>query len=313
MILTVTLNLALDVTYHVPRIAVDRAHRVADVAQRAGGKGVNVARVLHARGRETLVCGLAGGATGDVARAELGAAGMPEALGRIAGETRRTLTVVDESRGSATSFWEPGPTVSAEEWGRFLASFDGLLDGTRAVVLSGSLPSGVPSEAYALLCERAARAEVPVLLDADGDALRLGLPARPAIVKPNREELTRATGERDPVAAAELLVAAGARAVVASLGPDGLIAVTPDGRWRAAPAEHVTGNPTGAGDAAVAALISGLLDGWTWPERLVDAVALSAAAVSAPLAGSFDPVTYRRHLARARVDTLATSGAAWSA
>src|SRR5688500_6968836 len=116
MILTVTLNLALDVTYRVRGVALDRANRVDEVAQRAGGKGVKVARVLAALGRPGVVCGLAGGPTGDAIRADLERSGLASALTPIAGESRRTLTVVDAQRGDATGYWEAGPLVSAGEW-----------------------------------------------------------------------------------------------------------------------------------------------------------------------------------------------------
>jgi tagatose 6-phosphate kinase len=295
MILTVTLNVALDVTYSVPCIAIDRVNRVAAVACRAGGKGVNVSRVLAALGRETVVCGLVGGPTGGAVTSDLAGGEMTTALFEIAGETRRTLVAVDEQSGEATGFWEPGPRVSDDEWRRFLDHFDALLTSVRVVVLAGSLPPGVPGDAYAVLSARAARRGVRVLLDADGEALRLGVAGQPDLVKPNHEELTRVTGEEDPLVGARSLLRAGAREVVVSLGRDGLVGVSADGCWSVAPVEHVSGNPTGAGDAAVAALAAGMLDGVASPRRLEDAAALSAAAVAFPLAGGFDAGVYRRH------------------
>lgn len=135
---------------------------------------------------------------------------------------------------------------------------------------------------------------MPTVLDADGPALTTALAAGPTVVKPNAAELRAATGLADVPAAAAALRAAGADTVVASLGPDGLFALTRDGAWRCAPPTAVTGNPTGAGDSAVAAIAAGLLGGAGWPAVLPDAVALSAATVLAPRAGRFDPVAYRR-------------------
>jgi tagatose 6-phosphate kinase len=296
MIVTVTPNLALDVTYRVPAVELHAANRVAAVAHRAGGKGVNVARVLEALGHETLVCGFAGGLTGAAVRADLAAAGLAAALTDIEGETRRTLAVVDEARGDATGYWEPGPHIGDREWERFVATYDEVVARADAVVLSGSLPPGAPADTYALLCRRASDAGVPAVLDADGDPLRRGLAGAPALVKPNRDELERTTGARDPVAGAESLLADGAGAVVVSQGSEGLLAVTAEGRWRAAPPRHVEGNPTGAGDAAVAALTAGLVEGLPWPDRLARAAAVSAAAVAAPVAGSFDDELFERLL-----------------
>ncbi|MER5641442.1 1-phosphofructokinase family hexose kinase [Kitasatospora sp. NPDC002227] len=305
MILTVTLNAALDLTHRVDRLRLHASNRVRQVSARAGGKGVNVARVLHALGHESVVTGLAGGPTGEALRRDLAASGLPDQLVPIGGETRRTVAVYDEERADTTILLEPGPVVTAAEWAAFLQRFEQLLPPARAVVLSGSLPAGLPEDAYAQLIRRARAHGVPALLDADGRALLAGLEEAPAVVKPNAHELAAASGTDDPRAGAEALRAAGAQSVVASLGPDGLIACTLQGSWHARPPQAVTGNPTGAGDAAVAALALGLVARTPWPERLTQAVALSAAAVAAPLAGDFDPVLHRRLRHQVSVQPLA--------
>jgi tagatose 6-phosphate kinase len=293
-IVTVTLNAALDVTYDVEALVPQATHRVLEVRARAGGKGVNVARVLHQLGRDTVVTGLAGGHTGTLIRADLDAAGLPHALVPIGGESRRTLAVVSRRDGGATLLNEPGPEVGGEEWTRFRARFERLLAVARAVVVSGSLPAGVPPGAYAELVQAAHDHELPVLVDAEGEALRASLAAAPEIVKPNAAELQATTGHHDPARGAEALRRAGARAVAVSLGPDGLLAVAAAGAWRAVPPEVVAGNPIGAGDAVVAALAAGLAGARPWPETLREAVAVSAAAVLVPAAGGFDPAAYRR-------------------
>ncbi|MFJ9774512.1 1-phosphofructokinase family hexose kinase [Kitasatospora sp. NPDC101157] len=294
MILTVTPNPALDLTY---RLAVVRPHagnRVRNVRQQAGGKGVNVARVLTALGEAAVVTGLAGGPSGQALRADLAAAGLRDELVEVAGETRRTVAVADDQ--DTTVFLEPGPEVTTAEWRRFLVHYHRLLGGASAVVLSGSLPPGLPTDAYRTLIDLARSHGVPAVLDAEGQALLRALPARPAVVKPNAHELAAATGTEDPVRGVERLRAAGAAAVVASLGPDGLLAATPEGGWRARPPEPLPGNPTGAGDSAVAALALGLVRAAPWPERLRQAVALSAATVLAPQAGHYDADAYHRLL-----------------
>jgi tagatose 6-phosphate kinase len=280
--LTVTLNAALDVTYRIAALEPGATHRVTDVAIRAGGKGVNVARVLCALGVPVLATGLAGGQAGAALRDDLERAGVPQAMFPIAGETRRTVTVVPGS-GQATLFAEPGPVITPAEWSGFLGHFAEL--DADVVVLSGSLPKGLPADAYATLV-RATSA--PVVLDADGPALAGGAAAGPAVITPNRSELARASTVDDPLAL-------GAEAALVSDGTSGMTAYTPDGVWTAAPPEVLAGNPTGAGDAAVAALVAA----WhlPWPERLAEAVALSAAAVRAPLAGDFDRAFYEQHRA----------------
>ncbi|GGS81047.1 sugar kinase [Planobispora rosea] len=345
-ILTVTLNLALDVTYVADGVDWDGVNRVRTVHRRAGGKGVNVARVLAALGHDVLVTGLAGGAVGHAVRADLTAAALPAALTPITGESRTTLAVTDHAplprtppvpaaaspgggaeraalrpRRRTALFNEPGPVVSAGELDRFAGDFEVRLrrGGIAAVVISGSMPRGVPAGFYASLARRARDHGIPVIVDADGEALRHAPAGRPAIVKPNAEELTRALtpaahppprtapapapaedpsrtgppGLREALLGAETLRAAGAGAVVVSLGADGLLAVTPEGAWRAAMPYRVEGNPTGAGDALVAGLALGLVEGIPWPERLRRAAALGAAAVAAPVAGDIDRDVFR--------------------
>lgn len=293
MILTVTLNTALDVTYRVPRLLPHASHRVSDVAERPGGKGLNVARVLAALGHEVTATGFAGGRTGGVVRDLLAhSPGVTDALVPCAGTTRRTVAVVDAASGDTTQFNEPGPLITAPEWSAFLTRYDALLAGAEAVALCGSLPPGVPVGAYAVLVRAARAAGVPVLLDTAGEALRRGVAARPEVIKPNAAELAELTGSRDPLPATRDARRRGAHAVVTSLGPGGLLAATPDGTWQAAPPRPLAGNPTGAGDSAVAGLLSALTQGLDWPARLTRAVALSAATVIAPVAGEFDPRTY---------------------
>lgn len=309
MILTVTLNTALDITYRVPALTPHASHRVTEVIERPGGKGLNVARVLAALGHDVTVTGFAGGDTGRVLHDRLTREPrVTDALVPVEGATRRTLAVVDTASGDTTQLNEPGPAVSPAEWSAFQESYEELLrEGTTAVALCGSLPPGVPVGAYATLVRAARAAHVPVLLDTSGEALRRGVAARPDIVKPNADELAELTGSHEPAQATRDARRRGAHAVVTSLGAEGLRAVTPEGTWRAAPPTRVRGNPTGAGDSAVAGLLSALVEGLPWPERLARAVALSAATVAAPVAGEFVPATYEDLLARVAVTGEATA------
>ncbi len=293
MIVTVTLNPALDLTYPVDALVPHHTHRISAVSERAGGKGLNVARVLHALGEPVLATGLLGGPTGTVVAGLLDAEGVPASFTRITGDTRRTVAVVDNE--DATGFWEPGPVVPAAEWSRFVEHFRGLVAGASVVTLCGSLPPGLPIDAYGVLTRVATEAGVPVLLDTSGPALREGLAAGPAVTKPNAAELS-ALAPGWTVADLRALTSG---AVVVTDGVAGLRAITPDEEFRCAPPAPVTGNPTGAGDACAAALARGLRDRTAWPPLLVDAVALGAAAVASPVAGAFDPDVYHEMLAGA--------------
>ncbi|WP_250007551.1 1-phosphofructokinase family hexose kinase [Actinoplanes sp. M2I2] len=297
MIVTVTLNAALDITYGVTRLDLGDTNRVGQVHEHPGGKGLNVARVLHALGEPVLGCGLLGGRTGDIVRSRLRRTGINVAFTPIGGESRRTVTLAEGGR--TTLLNEPGPQITAAEWRRFRSDFEDLLDRTGAsvAVLSGSLPPGVPPDAYRILADACHSGGTRVILDADGEALGHGLAGRPDIVKPNAGELAR-LGRT----AAEVR-AAGPGAVVLSRGADDLLALTPDGDWTATP-PRISGNPTGAGDALVAALARGLAHGWSWPARLRHGVALSAAAVRSEVAGAFEPDTYRSLLPHIRLRPL---------
>ncbi|MET9899456.1 1-phosphofructokinase family hexose kinase [Streptomyces sp. NPDC006446] len=308
MILTVTLNTALDITYRVRALRPHSAHRVTEVTERPGGKGLNVGRVLAALGHEVTVTGFTGGATGRTVRDQLsGTAGVVDALVPVEGSTRRTIAVVDTGTGDTTQLNEPGPAITAAEWSAFQETYEHLLRSASAVALCGSLPPGVPVGAYAQLVRTARTLAVPVLLDTSGEPLRRAVAARPDIIKPNAEELAELTGTHDPLQATRNARRRGAHAVVASLGPDGLLAHTPDGHWRATPPRRVPGNPTGAGDSAVAGLLSGLVEGLPWPERLARAAALSMATVLAPAAGEFDRSAYETLLTEIAVTADATA------
>ncbi|MFI6401733.1 1-phosphofructokinase family hexose kinase [Streptomyces sp. NPDC050548] len=308
MILTVTLNTALDITYRVRELRPHGTHRVSEVTERPGGKGINVARVLAALGHEVTVTGFTGGATGRVVQEQLaGTPGVLDALVPVSGATRRTTAIVDELTGDTTQLNEPGPTVTSAEWSAFQEAYGALLGGVSAVALCGSLPPGVPVGAYAGLVRTARAAGVPVLLDTSGEPLRRGVAARPDILKPNTDELAELTGSHDPLRATQDARRRGARTVVASLGVRGLLAATPEGDWHAAPPARVHGNPAGAGDSAVAGLLSGLVERLPWPDRLARAVALSAATVLAPAAGEFDRPAYEELLGRVTVTGDATA------
>jgi tagatose 6-phosphate kinase len=309
VILTVTLNAALDLTYRLERISWNHTNSVDEVVQRAGGKGINVARILSALGVESVVTGLVGGATGDDLRADLARANLSDALVPIGGETRRTVAIVSTDGAEPTLMNEPGPRIEPDEWQGFCDRYRELVAGANMVVLSGSLPPGLSSDAYAILGEVAAEFGVPVVLDTSGAALRHGIACRPELVKPNIDELGQLVGHElsgtaDLLAALEGLRDAGAAAAVVSLGADGLLASTPEGRWRASPYRREEGNSTGAGDAVVAGLTLGLVTRQPWPERLTRAVALGAAAVCSPVAGDFDGAAYEAHVNRVRVEAL---------
>jgi len=286
MILTVTPNPALDLTWHVDRLTLGETHRADAGAARAGGKGINVARVAHAEGASVLAIATAGGRSGVEFAAELGASGVPHRLVPVVGATRQSVAIVDAHLGDTTVVNERGLNPRDPEWATLLGEVVDALPGARVLVISGSLPPGAPTTLLPLLIGTARDAGVPVIVDTSGPALLHAADAGASVLKPNAAELVEATGIADPVEGARSLIARGTDLVLLSLGARGMLAVTASDVLHARLDAPLAGNPTGAGDAAVAACAVLYADGIRDPETVLRrATAWSAAAVLMPFAG----------------------------
>jgi tagatose 6-phosphate kinase len=317
VILAVTPNPALDATYLVDAVRPGAEHRVREVREVPGGKGVNLARVVHALGVPVQATGLTMGGSGQAIKAGLRSLGIEETFVHLdadgsARQSRRTVVVIEASR-AATSFWEPGPQADEADLDRLIGHIDEQLSLAAALTVSGSLPQGLAPDTSARLAHRASARGVPALVDTSGPGL-VAAARTGAVLKPNRSELAEALGRElntaaDTVHAAGELVDRGAAAVVVTAGPDGLVAVARSGAWRARPSEVVRGNPTGAGDACAAALAVRLAAAGSparvdWPRALAEATALSAAAVLRPVAGEVDLDAYRRWVGQVHVEEI---------
>jgi tagatose 6-phosphate kinase len=286
VIVTVTLNPALHVSYVTEQVTLGVRNQVRQVRYQAGGRGLAVARVLHTFGHEVVAAGLIGGASGEAIREELARAGVPAQFTWISGETRRVLEVTDAAAGAVTGFAEPAPYITTEELGRLAADYRSLMADASAAVLCGTLPAGLPAETYGSLASYAAEAGVPVILDAGGSALWHAVARRPALAIPEPPEAA------DPAA----LVARGA-AAAAIITESGLSVVTRDGSWSAMltdPREGTHGRQrpgTASRDAVVAGFVPGTVLGWSWEDTLAHAMALSAATGPA---GDVDLEIYER-------------------
>jgi 1-phosphofructokinase family hexose kinase len=289
MILTVTPNPAIDLTWHVDRLTPGATHRVSTAASRAGGKGLNAARVLHQAGHEVLALATAGGVTGDELRADLAASGVPHRVVPTSAPTRRSLAIVDDADGETSILNELGAPLSPTE------------STALADAISGSLPPGFGPEELGALVARLVSDGVPVVVDTSGLGILAAARAGADALKPNREELADATGLDDPVEGARSLLDLGARLVLVSLGADGLLVVGRGGApLRARLPRALHGNATGAGDAAVAAIAVALAAGddlasttdaadLARSDLARRATAWSASAVLMPLAGELSP------------------------
>lgn len=289
MILTVTPNPAVDMTWEIDRIETGGTHRADAGAVRAGGKGLNVARVLHAEGIAARAITTVGGATGTELQDELESSAVPHRLIPVAAPTRRSIAWVDRALGDTTIVNERGVSPTPAEWVEFVDAVREESAAASVVVISGSFPPGAPDGLLRDLI--AAAGDRPVIVDTSGPLLLAAADAGVAVLKPNRAELADTTGISDPVAGARELLRRGAKLVLLSLGAEGMLAVSADGILQARLPEPLAGNPTGAGDAAVAAAASLLA-----VDRALDlesilrrATAWSAAAVLMPLAGEISP------------------------
>ncbi|AZM61738.1 MULTISPECIES: 1-phosphofructokinase [unclassified Streptomyces] len=289
MILTVTPNPSLDRTYEVP--SLDRGEVVRATGERVdpGGKGVNVSRAVTAAGRRTVAVLPLGGASGALIADLLHAQGIEVAPVPVAGATRANISLA-EADGVLTKINAPGPDLTADERELLLETVRRQAPGADWIACCGSLPGGLAPSWYADVVARVHAAGVRIALDTSGPALLAALRERPDVVKPNAAELAEAVGRPlttigDAMKAAEELRAAGARAVLASLGADGQLLVDDDGAWfGTAPVDAVRSN-VGAGDSALAGFLAA---GGRGPGALASAVAHGAAAVQLP--GSVMPV-----------------------
>ena len=297
MILCVCLSPALDVTYRVDTLEPGTAHRVTAATTRAGGKAVNVARVLHLLGEDVHLVAPVGSATGAELAAALDDAGITATLVPDDAATRRTVTVV-AADGTATMLSESARVTS---WPALHDHVAGLVAAADVLVVSGSQPDGVPDGGVATLVGLAHDRGVPSVVDTSGAALRAALAAGPTLVKPNAEELADLLGpelDEDLPSAVAGLAGRHRVGVVASRGPAGVVAAIGDEGWVVSPGAVLTGNPTGAGDALVAGLARHLERGsGDWATGLADAVAVSMAAVESAVAGDLDPARVPGHAA----------------
>jgi len=263
MILTITLNPAVDVSYRIDRFSMDTINRVEDVLKTAGGKGINVARVLAQLDEEVAASGFLGGSLGEFIRSEISALGINDFFVEIAGETRNCIAVIHD--GQQTELLESGPTISKSETDEFLKKFSAYVQQVQLVTVSGSLPKGLPADFYVTLLEIAHTYNKPVLLDANGTLLKETLASeyKPYLIKPNDEEVAdllgkKSVNETQIVEALRSQLFAHIPWVVVTLGADGAIVKHDQTIYRAQAPRITAVNPVGSGDSVVAGFAAGI-------------------------------------------------------
>ena len=286
LILTLTMNPAIDRTIAVDRLAFDDRAYILSSKDSPGGRGINASRVIHSFGGETIAIIPAGGDRGARFEQYMIDCGFPITTVPIRNDVRTNLTITDR-HGLTIKLNEIGPRLDRGEISSVEGTVDKLLAGASWLMLCGSLPPGVPSDFYAQLIVRARRKNVKTLLDTDGEALAHGIEAKPTIVTPNQQEAERLLNtvlltRSQSLAAAHRIESLGAESVVLSLASRGAIAVSKNLVWEAVPPRVDAISPIGAGDALAAAVLWSLDRGDQFSEAVKWGVAAGTASAKLP-------------------------------
>jgi 1-phosphofructokinase family hexose kinase len=283
MTLTVTLNPSVDRLIYIRQLVPHDTNRILRIEEDAGGKGVNVARVLKRLGVPVTATGFLGGRAGRYVLHELSKLdGVECRFVWVKGSTRTNLAIQEEDGSPPTALNERGPQISPEELGKLLKVVEELSQNARFVALGGSLPSGVPTDIYATLADIAARHGAKVVLDADGEPLVHGLKASPFLIKPNENETERLLGRaidtvEDAARAAQELHTGGVPVVIVSIGEKGAALACAEGCWTAVPPRVRTVSTIGSGDSMIAGVLSVLMRNGTMDDALRWGTAAGAA------------------------------------
>jgi len=287
MIATVTLNPSLDKTVTVEGLVIDEANRWTSLRQDPGGKGINVSRVLHELGNETIAYGFIGGIDGQILEHLLGEQGVPHDFTPINGQIRSNFIITNLKTRRQTRIDAPGPHVSRDELEDLVGKLTHIKPKPDFLVLAGSVPPGVPDDIYRQLIEEAKKHGVKTVLDSDDEWLKEGIKAKPNVIKPNVHETEELLEEklRDEAAiiqALRTLVTQGIEVVAISRGKDGLIVANEGKILKVIPPQVEIRSTVGAGDSAVAGLVLKLSQGDGIEEACRLAVAAGTAATLTP-------------------------------
>ena len=312
MIITVTLNAALDKTLEVPNFRVGRRHRSVEQTTMPGGKGVNIARALKRLGQPVIATGLAGGATGNMIVDALNDEAILNGFVRIREESRTNTAVLDPTTGVPTEINERGPAVSAHDLELFRDKLLYLAKGASMCVFAGSLPRGVPPDVYAGLIRELKKQNVTTVVDTEGEPLRLAARAEPDIVSPNELEAEELVGHEfndidDRCQAVVEMTRLGPTEAIMTVS-DGCYAYVADGGgqtlYRVRVEEQEARSSIGSGDAFLAGYIAARYLGRPPVECLRYGVACGAESVQHFGAGLIDPGAVDRLLGEVELEHL---------
>lgn len=310
MILTVTLNAAIDKRYVVEEVRAGEVNRVKECVYTPGGKGLNVSKPAAIYGAEVTATGFVGGHAGHYIEAALGPFGIKSAFYHMEAESRSCINIWDEKNQLQTEFLEPGFSVTETDFEKFLEHFQGLAAEADVVTISGSVPKGLDGTAYQRMVKLVKETGKPVLLDTSGKLLEQGIEACPTMIKPNLDEIRMLTGKDctdlgEIVEAAKVLHARGIEIVTVSRGGEGAVVVSGEGAYQARVPRIDAVNTVGCGDSMTAGFALGLSEGLSIKETLRKASALSAAAAMREETGFFVKEDMERLLPRIEIIEMA--------
>lgn len=285
MIITVTLNPAMDKTMILDGIEIGEVNRADSVRNDVGGKGINVSKVLKAFGTDSVATGFLGGILEDLFHKELKKLEIEDRFISVEGNTRTNIKLVDRKNSTNTDINEPGPLISSSELEKFLRIFNDAVHEGDLVVLSGGIPQNIPSDIYGTLTRKAKEKGAKVVVDADGEALSHALKEIPYMIKPNEKELAAFLGkevlsEHEIIEEAKAFVKKGIHKVLVSRGEKGSVFVTENTVHIGRGIKVEVKSTVGAGDSMVAALVYAEVRKLDEYETLVIAQATGAAAVT---------------------------------
>lgn len=309
MILTVTLNAAIDKRYVVDGFQVGEVNRVKECVYVPGGKGLNVSKPAAIAGARVIATGFVGGHAGNYIEDALKPFGIESAFYHVEAESRSCINIWDEKNHVQTEFLEPGFTLSETDFLEFMNQFQELVNAAEVIAMSGSVPKGLDGTAYQKLVKICKDAGKKVILDTSGTLLENGIEACPTMIKPNLDEIRMLTGSdckliEDMVAAAKEIHQRGVAIVAVSLGGDGSIVVCEEGSFRARVPKIDAVNTVGCGDCMIAGFALGLAEGLSMEETLRKASAISAAAALREETGFFVKEDMERILPQVQIEKL---------
>lgn len=309
MILTVTLNAAIDKRYVVEEVRTGEVNRVRECVYTPGGKGLNVSKPAAIYGAEVTATGFVGGHAGHYIEDALRPFGIKSAFYHMEEESRSCINIWDEKNRCQTEFLEPGFSVTEADFEGFLEHFQGLVTDAEVVTMSGSVPKGLDGTAYQRMVKLVKDAKKPVILDTSGKLLEAGIEACPTMIKPNLDEIRMLTGKEctDPdeiLDAAKVLHGRGIEIVTVSLGGEGALVVSGEGAYRARVPRINAVNTVGCGDSMTAGFALGLSEGLSIRETLQKASAVSAAAAMREETGFFVKEDMERLLPQIEITAL---------